>query len=129
MKKALVVALFCLSNLVYSTELPRGAEGVYTGTIAAYQFDWQGSTYSADAQEVKVVITDKRVIYTSGSTVYTGDIDFIAQSDNLFIINAKMKTGKSIKIDMQFAYDKKSKSLTVKGSKGVPDAQCGRLKS
>jgi len=128
MKKAFFVALVLLSNFVFSTELPRGAEGVYTGTVAAYQFEWQGSTYSADAQEVKVVITDKKVIYTSGSTVYKGNIDFIAQSDNLFIINAKMKTGKSIKIDMQFAYDKKGKKLTVKGTKGVPDAQCAKLK-
>lgn len=128
MKKAILFTLICLSSIAFSSELPRGAEGVYVGVITAYEFEWQGNVYSANAQEVKVIITDNKVIYTSGNTIYSGKIDFIAQSDNLFIINAKMKTAKAVKIDMQFTYNKKGKILTVKGNKGVPDAVCDKLK-
>ena len=128
MKKAILFTLICLSSITFSSELPRGAEGVYVGVITAYEFEWQGNVYSANAQELKVIITDNKVIYTSGNTKYSGKIDFIAQSDNLFIINAKMKTAKAVKIDMQFIYNKKGKILTVKGNKGVPDAVCDKLR-
>lgn len=127
MKQLLFVGLISLSVVGFSTDLPKGAEGVYVGVIQSFQFEWQASTYTADEQDVRVVITDNKVIYTAGKVVYSGDINFVAQSKNLYIINAEMACNTKVKIDMQFVYDKKSKELIVKGNKGVPDAPCEKL--
>jgi hypothetical protein len=126
MKKATVFCLFFVSFIANSTDLPKGLVGQYAGEMEAFDFIHNELELSAASHEIKMLFTESGVLYSTGTMQYRGEYQFVAEDDNKYIIKTKMTNDLSMTFVLKIVYDKKTKTLILDGSNGIPDTSLSK---
>lgn len=122
MKGILFLLTLTLAICGYSQEgLHKTAYGKYVGKMPAYTIVKDEIEMEIAEHEIFLTIDQEKVIYNSGNIELGGEYTVRKGDKGDYHILATITNGKSLSYDMDFVWNKKSRSIFVAGSNGQPD--------
>ena len=120
--KILLFLTFLLSTtLSFSFVIPEKLLGRYETQVPDFEFENNGQTIKAAAYNVAVTLREDYLWYHCGDLKFYGVFTDAIENDEQIDIHARVSNDLSIEFDFELSINKKTKSLALRGLKGIPE--------
>ena len=123
MLKQLLLCLSLLSLTAFSNTLPKKLVGQYEAIVPAFTFEYQNKELKAAAYQVSVILKSEFMIYRCGQLEFEGTYAKVDETAENVSLGIHIMNGRSVMFDFGIDIDPKTKTMMIKGLKGVPEAQ------
>lgn len=124
MKFILLTSAMFIAITATSVTIPKKLVGQYDAEVPAFEFEENGEVRQASGFMLSILLRESNFLYRAGSLEYKGEYNEINQNGSIIDMKVTVSSSASRSFDLDFVYDKKSKSLAVHGIKGLDEVKC-----
>lgn len=121
MKKALFLTFLFTTTLSFSFAIPKKLIGRYETHIPDFEFQDNGRTVQAAGYNIAISLKEDYLWYYCGNLEFYGTFTKASESGDLVDISVNVSNDLSVQFDLELSLNKKTKSIAVKGLKGIPE--------
>jgi hypothetical protein len=116
------VLLFVGVLFLRGGELPSSCFGTYGGEMPAYTVEVNGNEVFMEKHDLYIRITPTEISYKSSHVDLVGTYTVLRSDKNTYLIKAQVSNGKTIQVEFDLVWNKKTLTLLVTPKNGTVEA-------
>ena len=109
-----------------SITIPKKVIGQYDAEVPDFEFEENGQTKRAAGFTLSILLRETNLLYRMGTMEYSGTYTEVVQKGAFVDMKVNIKSNSTLEFDLDLKWDKKSKTLAVKGIKGIDEVVCNK---
>ena len=127
MKKTLLFCALLFAFSASSITIPKKVIGQYDAEVPDFEFEENGQTKKAAGFLLSIKLRETNLLYRMGTMEYSGTYTEVLQKGGFVDIKVNVTNNNSLEFDLDLKWDKKTKTLSVKGIKGIEEVICSKV--
>lgn len=119
MKRLSLLMLIFIATSASAFTLPKKILGQYDAEIPPFQFEEDGEIIQASGYTVSILLRETYMWYRAGNMKFRGSYESVVEDGALVDIKVNVSNKSSVAFPLEMIVNKKTKSLILKGLKGV----------
>lgn len=123
MKRLVFLLAIVFATSASAFTLPKKILGQYDADIPPFQFEEDGEIVQASGYSVSILLRDTYMWYRAGNMKFRGTYSSVVEEGQLVDIKVEVSNKSSVAFPLELIVNKKTKSLILKGLKGIDQVQ------